>query len=217
MKYHVFVDFDGTVTVEDVGYNFFKKFAHGKAEPVVRKYHRGEIGAVECLQAECDIYNAYPAPSKEIKKYIKQQKICDGFTDFIEFCRKNEIKVTILSAGFDFYIKPILDDLGLKDLDLFMTPTVIKHGRIYPDFIWYDESVCPTCANCKGQRIKELTTPDEIPVFIGDGHSDNHGAEKAKLIFAKSYLADHLKKHGIDYIPYKDFFDIIEKFGSYLK
>ena len=31
------------------------------------------------------------------------------------------------------------------------------------------------------------------------------------------YLADHLKKHGIDYIPYKDFFDIIEKFGSYLK
>lgn len=217
MKYHVFVDFDGTVTVNDVGYNFFKKFAKGQAEAVVQKYHRGEINALECLQTECDIYNAYPAPARKIKEFINNQSICDGFIEFIKYCEKYDYKVTVLSAGFDFYIKPILDRLQLKDIDLFITPTVIKHGRIYPDFIWYDETVCTICANCKGQRIKELTLGDEIPVFIGDGHSDNHGAEQAKLVFAKSYLADYLKMKNVGYFPYTDFFDVIKHFDNHLK
>lgn len=217
MKYHVFVDFDGTVTVNDVGYSFFKHFAKGLAEPVVQRYHRGEIGAVQCLQTECDIYNAYPAPAREVRDFIKAQAVTPGFKEFVEFCKSENIKLTILSAGFDFYIKPILNRYGLNHLDVLSTPTFIKNGRIYPEFVHYNEDICSDCANCKGERIRELSSPDEISVFIGDGHSDNHGAEQAKLVFAKSYLADYLDKINMAYIKYNDFFDVIQEFDKLVK
>jgi len=217
LKYHVFVDFDGTVTVNDVGYSFFKHFARGMAEPVVQRYHRGEISAVQCLQTECDIYNAYPAPAREVRDFIKGQTVTPGFKEFDEFCKLKNIKLTILSAGFDFYIKPILNRYGLDHLDVLSTPTFIKNGRIHPEFVYYNENICSDCANCKGERIKELSLPDEISAFIGDGHSDNHGAEQANLVFAKSYLADYLDKINKAYIKYNDFFDIIKKFKRLVK
>ena len=214
MRFHVFLDFDGTVTIDDVGYNFFKKFACGKAEPIVQRYRRGEVNAVECLQTECDIYNEYPAPASEVRQFINSQKIRKGFKEFVQFCRSNGIKVTILSAGFDFYIRPILESMGLDDIEIYATPTFIKQGRIYPEFIRYDEQICSRCADCKGQRIRELCDEDEKSVFIGDGHSDSHGAEQADIVFATSFLADHLDFNNIDYIPYNDFHEVIESFRT---
>jgi 2-hydroxy-3-keto-5-methylthiopentenyl-1-phosphate phosphatase len=211
------VDFDGTVTIDDVGYNFFKRFANGKAEPIVQQYRRGEVSAIECLQAECDIYNEYPASANEVKDFINDQKICSGFLEFVQFCQAKGIKVTILSAGFDFYIRPILNNIGLADIELLATPTIIKQGRIYPEFIRYDKKVCSRCADCKGQRIKELLNKGAIAVFIGDGHSDSHGAEQADIVFAKSFLAEHLEIHNKDYFPYDNFFDIIDIFRNELK
>jgi 2-hydroxy-3-keto-5-methylthiopentenyl-1-phosphate phosphatase len=217
VNYHVFIDFDGTVTNDDVGYMFFKHFADGKAESIVQSYRRGEVNAVECLQTECDIYNEYPAPAKAVRDFIDSQSICDGFKEFIQYCRANNITTTILSAGFDFYIKPILDNAGLDDIELYATPTFIKQGRIYPEFIRYDKKVCEHCADCKAERIKELTQPGEKSVFIGDGHSDSHGAEQADIVFAKSFLADYLKSKRIDFIPYMNFHDIIKAFEKQLK
>jgi 2-hydroxy-3-keto-5-methylthiopentenyl-1-phosphate phosphatase len=216
LKYHVFVDFDGTATVDDVGYNFFKHFASGKAEDVVRRYQQGEISAVECLQTECDIYNENPAPAKEIDDFINSQELSAGFVQFIEFCRANRIKLTILSAGFDFYISHILKNHGLAYLEVYATPTVIKNGCIYPEFIYYDKNVCWQCANCKGKQIKQLTTGNEVSVFIGDGHSDSHGAQSADLVFAKGFLAEYLDKENIGYFDYDDFFDVISKFREIL-
>jgi 2-hydroxy-3-keto-5-methylthiopentenyl-1-phosphate phosphatase len=214
LKYHVFVDFDGTVTVDDVGYNFFKHFTNGRAESVVQSYRKGEVGAVECLQAECDIYNEYPAPARDVRDFIDRQQVSDGFEEFIEYCRANNMKVTILSAGFDFYIKPILGKIDTDGIELYATPTFFKNGRIYPEFIRFDEQICPRCADCKGQRIKELKSHGETAVFIGDGHSDSHGAEQADIVFAKSFLAEHLKAEGIDYIRFNDFRDIIKSFQN---
>lgn len=212
MRYHVFVDFDGTVTVDDVGYKFFKRFAEERAEPIVQQYRRGEVSALDCLQKECDIYNEYPASAREIKEFIAGQKICGGFKEFVQFCRLHDIKVTILSAGFDFYIKPILTRIGLTDIELFATPTFLKQGRIYPEFIRYDKDVCQRCADCKGQRIRELSDKNALTVFIGDGHSDSHGADQADIVFAKSFLAEYLERERRDYVRYNDFFDIIRFF-----
>lgn len=216
MKYHVFVDFDGTITVKDVGHDFFENFTFGKTSDVVAKYRRGEISAVECLQEECDIYNDNPAPANMVEQFIDSQKLTNGFIEFEEFCRSNQIKLTILSAGFDFYIKPILEKYNLVHLEIYNNPTLIRDGQIIPDFIYYDKDRCWQCSNCKGLRISELTQPDEMSIFIGDGHSDSHGAEKADIVFAKSYLASYLESNNLSYFTYDNFFDIIEKFNEIL-
>ena len=212
MKYHVFVDFDGTIARRDVGHDFFDRFTSHRITDVVEKYHKGEIGAKECLAEECEIYNEAPASDSEVADFINAQELTPGFTEFVAFCDQQDIKLTVLSAGFDFYIKPILERHDLADLELICTPAVIEQGRIYPDFIYYDENVCRYCANCKGQRIRELLADGEIPVFIGDGHSDNHGAQAAAVIFAKSFLARYLEEQKLEYFYYNDFFDVLKRF-----
>jgi 2-hydroxy-3-keto-5-methylthiopentenyl-1-phosphate phosphatase len=216
LNYHIFLDFDGTVTTDDVGYTFFKVFAEGKAEDIVKKYREGEITAVECLQGECNIYNEYPVAAAQVRQFILSQSLTAGFKEFVEYCQKNKFRLTIISAGFDFYIMPILEQNGLDGLEVLANKTTIKNGRIYPDFIYYEEKTCRRCSNCKGLRIDELTKPGEIAVFIGDGHSDDHGAEAADLVFAKSFLAEYLNQAKIDFIPFDDFFDIIRKFEKLL-
>ncbi len=207
-KYRVFVDFDGTVTEADVGYEFFRKFAEGRAEKIVLEYRRGRITAVECLRGECDIYNEYPAPFVEIKRFIEQQKLTPGFPEFVETCNRLDIPLTVLSAGFDFYIKPILHRHGLDRLPVLCNPTIIKNGRIYPQFIYYDPNTCLACANCKGARIRELLRAGESAVFIGDGHSDCHGALAADIVFAQSFLKDLLDAQKIPSYVYRDFHDV---------
>lgn len=212
MSYHVFVDFDGTITVDDVGYKFFKLFVDGRAEPIVQKYRRGEATALECLQTECDLYNENPMPTEKVNEFIDSQTITPGFVDFVKYCKANEIKLTVLSAGFDFYIKRILGRLGLTDIELFATPTRVEQGRLHPEFVRYDKNVCTQCVDCKGARIRELTARDEVSVFIGDGHSDSHGAEQADIIYAKSFLAEYLDDRGINYFSYANFHDIMKSF-----
>lgn len=216
MNYHVFLDFDGTVTTEDVGYNFFKVFAEGEAEGIVKSYRDGEITAAQCLQGECDIYNEYPAPAMRVRQFISSQKLTTGFKEFVEYCRNHDFSLTIISAGFDFYIRPILRRNGFDELEVFANKTTIKNGRIYPEFTYYEEKTCPRCSNCKGLRIKELTGADETSVFIGDGHSDGHGARAADIVFAKSFLAEYLQQAKINFFAFNNFFDIIEKFDNML-
>jgi len=209
LKYHVFLDFDGTITTVDVGYTFFKVFAQGRAEEIVRRYREGAINAVECLQGECDIYNEYPAPAAQVREFIKSQKITVGFNEFVLYCETNGYPITILSAGFDFYIKPILEKSGSGNLEYYANATIIKNGRIYPEFTHYNPELCQRCSNCKGVKIKQLKKPGEVSVFIGDGHSDYHGARAADIVFAKSFLADDLRKANVDFYYFDTFHDII--------
>jgi len=212
IKYHAFVDFDGTVTINDVGYEFFKHFTSRRVEKTVQNYRAGLISAVECLQYECDIYNEEPASADAVEEFIGRQRIRAGFKEFVKFCQSGEIKLTILSAGFDFYINRILKNNNLSDIELIATPTMIKNGRLYPDFIHFDSNVCPRCANCKGEQISKLCRDGNRSIFIGDGHSDWHGAQKAEIVFARSYLAEYMDSEQLDYIKYRDFYDILDEF-----
>jgi 2-hydroxy-3-keto-5-methylthiopentenyl-1-phosphate phosphatase len=122
------------------------------------------------------------------------------------------MNITILSAGFDFYITRILDRFEIDSIELLATPTKIIDLKLYPEFIRYDKSVCIRCVDCKGARIRELSSPDETSIFIGDGHSDSHGAREADIVYAKSFLAEYLENNSIKYFPFSDFFDIIKSF-----
>jgi len=209
-RYQLFIDFDGTITENDVGYEFFKRFTHGKTEAKVRMYRNGEINAIEVLQYECDIYNENPASESEVSEFINSQKIRAGFQDLVKFARHSRLNLTVLSAGFDFYIKPIMKRFGFDSIDVLATPTIISDRKLYPDFVHFNESECSRCSNCKGYQIRRLLQPDHKSIFIGDGHSDFHGALASDIVFARSFLAEMMADQDKRYLLYKDFFDIVK-------
>jgi 2-hydroxy-3-keto-5-methylthiopentenyl-1-phosphate phosphatase len=212
-KYAVFMDFDGTITTKDVGYEMFRKFTGGKTQSVVDKYRRGEVNSYTCLKSECEIWNRVSPSRKEVFEFLDKQSIAEGFDRFIGILRRSNIRHYILSEGFNFYIDFILKTNGLSPLDRITNNAAFIGGNIIPEFP-YLEKGCGECSNCKGFHIRELTDPKNASVFIGDGHSDFHGAGAADIVFAKSFLKEALEKIGRNYLEYEDFCDIINAWNT---
>lgn len=213
IRYRLFIDFDGTLTSDDVGYELFKKFTNGATEPTVAAYRRGEINSFKCLSRECEIWNQAPPDQRQVFEFLDTRKMAPGLIEFLDRLNETGIEPVILSEGFDFYIKRITEAVGLNYLKIISNKARYSNGRLAPEFP-YLKSGCGKCSNCKGYHISRIADPKDSVIFIGDGHSDMHGAEKADIVFAKSFLHNHLNEIRRYHYTFESFFDIREQFDG---
>jgi 2,3-diketo-5-methylthio-1-phosphopentane phosphatase len=207
-RYDIFIDFDGTMTVNDVGYELFKNMTDGKTEALVREYRDGRINSLQCLSGECSIWDECPPEENVIVDFLGGQLIRDDFKEFLTFLSHFSISPIILSEGFDFYIVGILEANGLKHLRRITNSAALNNGALIPAFPYYDEG-CGQCSNCKGYHINQLKSPLNAAIFIGDGRSDFHAAEAADIVFARSDLRELLSSKKRPYYTFDCFRDVM--------
>ncbi|MBI3315798.1 MAG: MtnX-like HAD-IB family phosphatase [Candidatus Omnitrophica bacterium] len=201
-----FVDFDGTVTEDDVVDKMLERFAPSAWKVIEKKWAAGAIGSRECLLEQVRMISAKP---DELKKLLAEVNVDPTFLDFLKRAQGLSLPVTVVSDGFDLVIDAVLKNtLGnwlaghplpvycnrlqwnSKGLELtFSEPASCEHG----------------CANCKPGVIRRLSSAKDTVIFIGDGNSDRFAAEAATLTFAKGKLLDYCRKKGIRHEPYKNF------------
>lgn len=203
----VFIDFDGTITTSDLGYEMFRHFTSAETEPLVQRYRRGEVNSLQCLGGECDIWNNHAPNLGDVYRFIENYKVTRGFREFIKFLRENSIEPLILSEGFDFYIDHFLKANNLGEIPKISNKAAFIDGKLTAEFP-YNKLGCDSCSSCKGYHISCLRGPADTVIFIGDGHSDLHGSAASEIVFAKSHLAEILAAESRYYIPFHDFFDI---------
>ncbi len=206
--YIIFIDFDGTITTEDVGYEMFKKFTLGRTETVVGEYRFGKINSLRCLSDECLIWNSNPPDQNDVFEYLGSREVSPGFAEFLEFLNCENISSVILSEGFDFYIDRILQSHGIEHPRMITNRARYNNGKLLPEFPYFGRG-CGQCSNCKGYHISRLRSPGQSAVFIGDGHSDHHGAQTADIVLAKSFLKDFLRAKELPFYEYDDFRTVI--------
>ena len=86
MKRHlIFIDFDGTITYNDVGYELFKKFSDTRTEPVVQEYRNGKINSRQCLYEECMILNERPTDPDKVFDFLDKQILSPGFYNLYRY------------------------------------------------------------------------------------------------------------------------------------
>ncbi len=54
----VLVDFDGTISLTDIGNRMFHRFTAGAFQAVVDSWKRGEISSRQCMITECSLARA---------------------------------------------------------------------------------------------------------------------------------------------------------------
>jgi len=202
-KWAIFTDFDGTITTTDVGNTMFDKFSNGKTKEVVERWRMGKITSKQCLEDECALANAI---WDEIYKYLDTKEIDETFVSFYKNLKNSGIDLYILSDGFGFYIRHILNRYSIFDILFFTNDMIITNGRFIPIFPYFGYG-CGECANCKRYHIKHLKG-NRKAIYIGDGLSDKHVIEEAEIVFAKDGLAKYCDEKRIKYIPFKNFEDI---------
>ena len=206
-NFKIFVDFDGTITKEDVGEGIFRKF--GKPE-VVRKIIddllNDRISSRECWEVLCESTGSIN--QNELDDFINRIEIEEDFSEFINFCQKNDIEIFVLSDGFDYYLNKILERENLTDLKYFANKLKVIDGKLIPSFPFFRPDFLSS-ANCKRDHIINNSSDNDYTVFIGDGNSDKDAVLYSDFIFAKNDLLRFCEMERITYFPFKNFNDII--------
>lgn len=204
----VLVDFDGTITQKDVGALLFNTFSKNESKKIVRLWLKEKISSKECLERECELINI---TKLQFKKFALRQNIDEQFPAFVDLCKRERLKLVILSDGLDFYIKLILRKFGLEDILFYSNMLRFENGKLRPDFPYFDRG-CGNCGNCKKYHLKNLKAAKQKVVYIGDGLSDKCAVQEADFIFAKNDLRKFCVKEHIKHFPFRSFKDVISTF-----
>jgi len=212
-QFKIFLDFDGTITRNDVGEEIFKKFlSENVVNKIVEDLLTDRISARECWESLCKSVQAID--KNEFDKFIHSQEVDPTLHRFVDYCEKNDFQIFVLSDGFDYYIEKILKRENLDHLKYFSNRlTLSDEGKLLPLFPFYNAD-CRSSANCKRNHIIENSSEVDFTVFIGDGNSDNDAIQYVDFIFAKDDLLKFCEIRRITYFPIKNFDDVISRLNE---
>ncbi|MCX5779947.1 MAG: MtnX-like HAD-IB family phosphatase [Firmicutes bacterium] len=201
-KLMLFTDFDGTISTQDFCAAMVKSFAREGWAELYRLWQEKLMSTEECAQRTLELMDVEP---EELEAFLKTIDIDPSFLAFVDWAKKKEYPLHILSDGYDNYIKEALNRYGL-DIPYYANHMVYEQGwRIQCS---YSDEDCKKCGVCKTGLIKRLLKPGYTSVYIGDGYSDLCPAEYCDIVFAKKTLALLCKEEGIEFYPYNDFDDV---------
>lgn len=205
MKKAFVVDFDGTITVQDVGFSIIKEVADEGWEEIGNLWVSKKIGTAQCGKMQWDLIKH---DEEYIKNFVKKFPINEGFREFVEEVKKNSYEMIIASDGYDIYINEILKTYGFEGLKVVCNSAKYNNGWNL-SFLNTSEE-CGFCGNCKKTIVDDLKSRGYKVYYIGDGHSDICASKDADVVFAKSFLKQHYESKGLPYHNFNNFFDVLK-------
>jgi len=205
--FKVFVDFDGTITLEDVGEAIFQKFGSTeKVNKIIEDLLSDKISSKKCWDQLCN--SIENLNHKQFDDFIDMLDVDPTFKPFVEFCKENEIELIVLSDGFDYYIDRIFKKENLSELIYYSNKLFFNDDQKLSAKYPYYDSDFPTSANCKRNHIINHSSDDDYTIYIGDGNSDKEAAQYCDFIFAKDSLLKFCEKERISFYPFNSFTDV---------
>lgn len=196
----VFVDFDGTVSLEDTTDVILERFADPAWRQVEASWLAGEIGSRECLARQVDLVRASP---EDLETIVEDVPLDPHFPELVALCHSHRVPITVISDGLDRVITKMLARAGVS------VPVLANHLEWRGNNRWrltfpYANGACRAQAgHCKCTALTK--EPRTLRILIGDGRSDFCAAETADLVVAKGALAEHCQSTGLSYIVFGNF------------
>jgi 2,3-diketo-5-methylthio-1-phosphopentane phosphatase len=208
-RYRFFIDFDGTITTEDVVDAILERFGLPEWREAEAEWQNGRIGSRECLTRQIALLRS---DRHELLEFARSLSVDAHFKSFVQTTRALGIPTAIVSDGLDLLIHEILKNL-FKEEPATLEGIPIYCNQLIPSKmgfqIHFPKGSCEhACGNCKERVIRELTRPGETVIFVGDGLSDRFAARAAGMSFAKGKLLDYCQEEHIPHRSYSGFKDI---------
>ncbi len=207
MKTLILCDFDGTISIRDMGYDLLNRFSSGDWEAIDRDFCEGKIGSKEAYSRIAKILKGN---EKDLLGFIqKHSNIDPHFTSFYQYCRERDIDVKIVSDGLDFYIKTVLEIHYLSEIPFYANHTHFHKGDgMEVSFPYFNEE-CGLCGTCKKRFVQIHRKAYDSILFIGNGISDRCAAREADFVFAKDSLYTYCIDQDITCHFFANFHEIL--------
>jgi 2-hydroxy-3-keto-5-methylthiopentenyl-1-phosphate phosphatase len=197
-------DFDGTVTEDDISFILLDAFAKGDWRTINKQHSEGKITVGQFNERA---FGLVRASKKAMLDYLKDKvKVRPGFQKLVELCQQKGIRLVIVSNGLEFYIKRILEDMGLYNLEYHAAETRFHANKLKVRYIGPDGSVVDS--GYKEKYVNKYLNEGYNVVYIGNGSSDLSPARGAHQIFATESLLEHCQRSGLTCIPFTSFLEI---------
>lgn len=205
----IFCDFDGTITMKDNIVNIMDKFAPPGWEEI-----KDDIMAqkVSIQQGVSELFALLPTSQKEqiVSFVLEDAEIREGFGEFVQFTREQNIPLYIVSGGIDFFIHPLLESFGPFD-QVYCNESDFSGEHISILFPHACDASCVNqgCGCCKPTIIRQLTAEQQTSIVIGDSITDLEAAKLADSVIARDFLIGKCEELNIPYSPFTNFHDCI--------
>jgi 2,3-diketo-5-methylthio-1-phosphopentane phosphatase len=199
----VVCDFDGTITKVDCINDFLNRFADKKWLEIEDEWVAGRISTVDAMHSQFDLIK--DMTEEKMEKFFDSVEIDESFRDFYDYAQKNNIKVVIVSDGFEYFVGQVLKRHGIEGIEVYSNKFSFKNGKFEMDFPYINPSCKRKAGTCKCSFIKKFKQFYKTVYYVGDGASDFCPADKVDFLFAKNKLLDYCQKRDIPYIQYTDF------------
>ena len=215
MKRLILCDFDGTISLRDMGYVLLNRFSSGDWEAIDRDFCEGKIGSKE---AYCRIAKIVKGEKEAVLSFIRSHSDIDPyFASFYHYCQEKGIDLKIISDGLDFYIKTILETHGLSEIPFYANGTRLRNGEGMELSFPYANDACGLCGTCKKRLIQIHRKGYDSILFVGNGLSDRCAAREADFVFAKSGLYTYCIDQDITCHFFENFNDILEDLAKQIR
>ncbi|MCG6552462.1 MAG: MtnX-like HAD-IB family phosphatase [Candidatus Magnetominusculus sp. LBB02] len=204
MRHFVAIDFDGTITDDDIVDSIIEEFAEPGWQTFENLWLNGTIGSAECLRGQVGLIGV---TLETILSYVDGFTIDPHFRGFHSFLKSAGTSAAVVSDGFAVVIERMLANAGVDGISVYANELSEADGRLrisYP----YSAQGC-TSGNCKCMAMRNSGLP---AILIGDGHSDFCAARQASMVLSKGKLSDYCRENGINFYGFNNFKDIEDLF-----
>jgi 2-hydroxy-3-keto-5-methylthiopentenyl-1-phosphate phosphatase len=212
MDVAVVVDFDGTVTEEEVSRQLLERFARPAWRELERRLEDGELTMREAKSREFEMMEATEA---ELRAFVRENaRLREGFPEFASHIRGLGYPLAIASEGLELYIREALDAHGVDYGTVFCNTFDRSADGSWKVGFPRPAEDCDECGHCKLTLVRSLRRDGNYVVYVGNGRTDVCPSKEANIVFARDLLARHLDEEGRPYVLFEDFFDIIQAWDS---
>ena len=209
LKPILFFDFDNTLTQGDVLDDLIERYSPNEFwRDWENAWAKGDLPARDCLRLQVENMRV---PRARLLEDVARVRIDPSFAEIVDWARRHQVEVQIVSDSFLPLIRHILHANGIAGIPVLANRLEFAApDRLLPSFPYYDPA-CTCSANAKARHLAPYS--DHRIIFAGDGHSDLDAALAADVVFAKATLANELDTRGVAFYP----FDSLEPVLAFLE
>jgi 2-hydroxy-3-keto-5-methylthiopentenyl-1-phosphate phosphatase len=207
MKVAIQCDFDGTITEEDVSFLLLDTYVGSRWREYLKEYTEGRIPVGTFNKRVFGMMKADRKTMTDLVLRSERVKIRPGFRELMDYCTRKGFKVVIVSNGLIFYIKAILDSLGVNGLEIHAAENVFHPGGMKVRYIGPDGKELEV--GFKEAYTERLREKGYHVIYVGNGTSDIYPSRRAYHVFATADLLARCREEGLVCFPFTDFHDVV--------
>jgi len=207
MKTLVQCDFDGTITERDTSFFLLDTFAQGDWRHLLQEYkeHKISVG-----HFNTQAFAMVKADKETLLKVVRNEsKMRSGFHELIAYCSRRDFRFVIVSNGLDFYIKAILEEIGLGNIEVHAAQTWFHFEGLRVQYIGPNGKQLDD--GLKEAYIKSFLKESYRVIYVGNGDSDTIPAKYAHHVFARGELLTYCKENNLTCKPFNDLTDVVRE------